>query len=45
MQKEGKTVKECARTAEECKGLRTSYFTCKRGQMDARNRILGNKGY
>ena len=45
MQKDGKTVKQCAKDAKECAGLRYSYYQCKRGQLDARTRITGNKGY
>ena len=45
LQVEGKSVKECASQAPECAGLRTSYFSCKRGQLDPRARIHGNKGY
>ena len=44
-QKEGKDIKVCAVEAKECAGLRTSYFACKRGQLDPRNRIRGNKGF
>ncbi|KAF8056478.1 digeranylgeranylglyceryl phosphate synthase [Scenedesmus sp. PABB004] len=42
----GKTVTQCAeRLPEECNSLRYALFACKRGQMDARTRIQGNKGY
>ena len=44
-QKEGRDIKACAREAEECFGLRNAYFACKRGQLDPRTRIRGNKGY
>ena len=44
-QVEGKDIRECAQAVPECAGLRTAYFTCKRGQVDPRSRILGNKGY
>lgn len=40
-----KSVTQCAKDAKECGGLRYAYFQCKRGQVDARNRITGNKGY
>lgn len=41
-----KTLKECIETRpEECEGLRYALFACKRGQLDARSRIQGNKGY
>ncbi len=42
---EGKAVKECAQKVEECQGLRTSFFACKKGQADPRSRIQGQKGY
>ncbi|KAG8057442.1 hypothetical protein GUJ93_ZPchr0002g24427 [Zizania palustris] len=42
--------KECAgekvpNITSECVGLRETYFNCKRGQVDMRARIRGNKGY
>lgn len=40
-----KDIKVCAREAEECANLRTAYAACKRGQLDPRARIRGNKGY
>ncbi|KAL4443481.1 hypothetical protein ABPG75_011218 [Micractinium tetrahymenae] len=43
--KEGKPIKECAKQAPECDGLRNAYSACKRGQLDARSRLRGNKGY
>ena len=45
LQEEGKSVLQCVKEAKECGGLRYAYFACKRGQLDARNRITGNKGY
>lgn len=45
VQKEGKDIKDCAREVEECAGLRNAYAVCKRGQLDPRTRIRGNKGY
>jgi cytochrome c oxidase assembly factor 5 len=40
------SVTACAeRLPEECAPLRYALFSCKRGQMDARTRIQGNKGY
>lgn len=37
---------ECAEELpEQCNSLRYALFACKRGQMDARSRIQGNKGY
>jgi len=36
-----KVVKE----NQECEALRQGVFACRRGQLDARNRIRGNKGY
>eukprot|EP00879_Flechtneria_rotunda_P006757 GHRR01007101.1.p1 GENE.GHRR01007101.1~~GHRR01007101.1.p1 ORF type:complete len:167 (+),score=8.91 GHRR01007101.1:19-519(+) len=41
-----KTVTDCsAELPEECSALRYALFACKRGQVDARSRIQGNKGY
>ena len=40
-----RSIKECAKEVEECEGLRYSLFVCRRGQLDARTRIAGNKGY
>ena len=45
LQKDNKAVTQCAKDAKECAGLRYSYYQCKRGQLDNRNRITGNKGY
>ena len=45
LQEEKKPITQCAKEAKECGGLRYSYFQCKRGQLDNRNRITGNKGY
>ena len=45
LQVDNKSVTQCAKDAKECGGLRYAYFQCKRGQVDARNRITGNKGY
>ncbi|XP_050365777.1 uncharacterized protein LOC126784358 [Argentina anserina] len=47
---EKRPVRECAgekspSISSECIGLRETYFNCKRGQVDMRNRIRGNKGY
>ncbi len=42
---EGRDVRACAREAAACAGLRHAYATCKRGQLDPRARIRGNKGY
>ena len=41
---EKKDVKRCLK-AEECHKFREAYFLCKRGQLDMRTRIRGNKGY
>ncbi len=43
LQKEGKDVHVCAKEVSACAGLRTAYYQCKRGQIDARNRIVGNR--
>ena len=45
MQKDGKDIKTCAKQAPECAGIRNAYAACKRGQLDPRMRIRGNKGY
>ena len=42
---EGKPIRQCAQEAAQCNGLRNAYTACKRGQMDARSRLRGNKGY
>ena len=42
---EGKDIKTCAKEVKECDGLRNAYSACKRGQIDARSRLRGNKGY
>lgn len=42
---EGKPIRECAKEVKACEGLRNSYSACKRGQLDARSRLRGNKGY
>ena len=41
-------MSECAESrtlSAECAAVRTNYLTCKRGQLDMRSRIRGNKGY
>jgi hypothetical protein len=45
LQVEKKDIKVCAKEADECAGLRVAYAHCKRGQLDPRTRIKGNKGY
>ena len=45
LQKEGKTVTDCALTVEECQKYRAAHARCKRSQIDARSRIQGNKSY
>ncbi|EFN58189.1 hypothetical protein CHLNCDRAFT_20514 [Chlorella variabilis] len=45
MKTEGKPISECAKEVPECQGLRNAYSACKRGQLDARSRLRGNKGY
>ncbi|KAL7099511.1 hypothetical protein ACP275_09G088500 [Erythranthe tilingii] len=47
---ENRPYRECAKEkspqiSSECVGLRETYFNCKRGQVDMRARIRGNKGY
>lgn len=45
-QEERRSVTDCAATRpEECEALRYALFACRRGQVDARSRIQGNKGY
>lgn len=49
--KEGKTLSECVRgengavAPSECEVKRGNYFACRRGQLDMRSRLRGNKGY
>jgi len=49
VQVDKKTISECVRVdkglSTECLGIRATYFRCKRGQLDMRTRIRGNKGY
>ncbi|RAL41433.1 hypothetical protein DM860_010227 [Cuscuta australis] len=47
---QNRPYRECAKEtspciSSECVGLRETYFNCKRGQVDMRARIRGNKGY
>uniref|UniRef100_A0A7N0UD08 Cytochrome c oxidase assembly factor 5 n=1 Tax=Kalanchoe fedtschenkoi TaxID=63787 RepID=A0A7N0UD08_KALFE len=47
---ENRSFRDCAGEkvpciSSECVGLRETYFNCKRGQLDMRARIRGNKGY
>ncbi|KAH0866443.1 hypothetical protein HID58_083654, partial [Brassica napus] len=47
---EKRSIRDCAGEKSpcipsECVGLRETYFNCKRGQVDMRARIRGNKGY
>ena len=34
-----------ASVPEECEVKRANYFTCRKGQLDMRSRLRGNKGY
>ncbi len=43
MQVQHKDVKTCAKEVDECSQYRLAYYNCKRGQVDARTRIGGNK--
>lgn len=43
MQVHHKDVRTCAKEVEECSQFRLAYYNCKRGQVDARTRIPGNK--
>lgn len=42
--KSGKPIRECMKEESECTEYRTAYFECKRGALDMRNRIRGQKG-
>ncbi|XP_030967991.1 uncharacterized protein LOC126726702 [Quercus robur] len=47
---QNRSFRECAgekspAISTECVGLRETYLFCKRGQVDMRSRIRGNKGY
>ncbi|KAG5237952.1 cytochrome oxidase assembly factor [Salix suchowensis] len=42
---ESNCIKKSPAIPSECVGLRETYFNCKRGQVDMRARIRGNKGY
>lgn len=43
---ENKDVKECMKERpSECEQFRFALFQCRKGQVDARTRIQGNKGY
>jgi cytochrome c oxidase assembly factor 5 len=41
------SINDCMKKdkAEECNALRYTYGECKRGQVNMRTRIQGNKGY
>ncbi|KAF9918115.1 hypothetical protein FBU30_000375 [Linnemannia zychae] len=49
MVKDGLSAKECLhpsneyRVPPECTAIRRSFFECKRGMLDMRNRFRGNK--
>ncbi len=43
LQVQNKSIKTCAKEEESCANFRFSYYNCKRGQLDARTRISGNK--
>jgi len=47
--KDGGTLDDCKKTVprekQECEALRQGVFACRRGQLDNRSRIRGNKGY
>ena len=44
-QVEKRSIKDCAKEIQSCEALRYSLYACRRGQLDARTRIAGNKGY
>jgi cytochrome c oxidase assembly factor 5 len=47
----GHTLKQCAsptwteHAPSECEVKRSNYFACRKGQLDMRARLRGNKGY
>ncbi len=45
----GLSIRECLKSREhldeECKSLMTAFYDCRRGQIDRRARIKGNRGY
>lgn len=52
--RDGGEVRECiknpvsdegVKSAGDCQEFRTAYFLCKRGSLDMRNRIKGQKSY
>jgi len=49
VQKQGKSVVQCARSEsgvpDECMSLRYAFTHCKKGMLDMRTRIRGNKGH
>lgn len=45
IQEDKLSIEVCMKKAEECNALRYTYAECKRGQVNMRNRIQGNKGY
>lgn len=51
MTREKRTVRACAKGAEgarvppECEIKRQNYLQCRRGQLDMRTRLRGNKGH
>lgn len=49
VQVQGNSVVACAKMeqgqTDECKGLRYTYAHCKKGMLDMRTRIRGNRGY
>ena len=46
VQMQGKDLKVCmAEKPTECESFRYALFQCRKGQVDARTRIQGNKGY
>ena len=45
IQEDKLSIEVCMKKAEECNALRYTYAECKRGQVNMRTRIQGNKGY
>jgi cytochrome c oxidase assembly factor 5 len=51
VKKHGHTLKQCAsptwteHAPSECEVKRSNYFACRKGQLDMRARLRGNKGY
>ena len=40
---QGRSIQECMTEDNSCKLIRMDYFLCKRGQLDMRKRMRGNR--